>query len=180
MNEVQTESLLQFFKAVGQPERVKILGLLAHRPYSVADLADLLGMRETAVTHHLVKLKKARLIRENSVAHTYTYQVDSDSLAKLNSVTLENEPAPTFAERVLQKYVSDGTNLREIPFDPLEREVILNWLAEDFEFGRQYRTKEVNDIIAQHYPKQERLRWLLLSARLLKHVGDTFWRAEVA
>ena len=179
MNEVKTESLMQFFKAVGQPERVKILGLLANRPYSVADLSDLLGMRETAVIHHLNKLKKARLVRENTVAHTYTYEVDGDTLARLNGVILEDEPAQTFAERVLQKYVPDEQHLREVPLDPEERHVILKWLAEDFEIGRQYTTKEVNDILNQHYPRQERLRWLLLSGRLLKHVGDTFWRPEV-
>jgi hypothetical protein len=92
---------------------------------------------------------------------------------------LEDEPAQTFAERVLQKYVPDEQHLREVPLDPEERHVILKWLTEDFEIGRQYTTKEVNDILSQHYPRQERLRWLLLSGRLLKHVGDTFWRPEV-
>ena len=180
MNEIQTESLMQFFKAVGQPERVKILGLLANRPYSVADLSELLGLRETAVIHHLNKLKKARLVRENSVAYTYTYQVDNETLARLNGIILEDAPALTFAERVRQKYVPDGRTLTEVPLDPAERLVILEWLAEDFEVGRQYSLAEVNEIIAQHYRKQERLRWLLLSERLLKHVGNTFWRPEVA
>jgi DNA-binding transcriptional ArsR family regulator len=180
MNEAQTESLLQFFKAVGQPERVKILGLLADRPYSVADLSELLEMRETAVIHHLNKLKKIHLIRENAVAHTYTYEVDGNTLDRLNGIILENAPALTFAEQVLHKYVPDGHSLKEVPLDPAERLVILQWLAEAFEVGRQYTLAEVNEIIAQHYHRQERLRWLLLSARLLKHVGNTFWRPKVA
>ena len=180
MNEVKTESLMQFFKAVGQPERVKILGLLSNRPYSVADLSELLGMRETAVIHHLNKLKNAHLVRENAVAYTYTYEVDSETLDRLNGIILEDAPALTFAERMLQKYVPDGQTLKEVPLDAAERLVILQWLAEDFEVGQQYNVTEVNEIIARHYRKQEWLRRLLLSARLLKHVGNTFWRPEVA
>jgi DNA-binding transcriptional ArsR family regulator len=179
MNEAQTESLLQFFKAVGQPERVKILGLLANQPYSVADLSELLAMRETAVIHHLNKLKKARLVRENSVAYTYTYEVNNETLDRLNGIILEDAPALTFAERVLQKYVPDGQTLKDVPLDPEERLVILQWLAEDFEAGRQYNLAEVNEIIARHYRRQNQLRWSLLSAQLLKHVGNTFWRPEV-
>lgn len=179
MNEVKTESLMQFFKAVGQPERVKILGLLANRPYSVADLSELLDMRETAVIHHLNKLKKAHLVRQNAVAHTYTYQMDNDTLARLNGIILEDAPALTFAERVMQKYVPDGQTLTEVPIEPAERLVILQWLAEAFEVGRQYNTVEVNEIIARHYRRQEHLRRLLLSARLLKHVENTYWRPEV-
>ena len=176
MNEAKTESLMQFFKALGQPERVKILGLLANRPYSVADLCELLAMRETAVKHHLNKLKKARLIRENAVAHTYTYQVDGETLARLNGIILENAPALTFAERVLQKYVPDGQTIKELPLEPEERQVILEWLAEKFEVGRQYNVTEVNEIIGQHFRYPERLRWQMLSAQVLKHVGNTFWR----
>ena len=179
MNEAQTESLMQFFKAVGQPERVKILGLLANRPYSVADLADLLDMRETAVIHHLDKLKKAHLVRENSLAFTYSYQVNRDTLDRLNGIILEDAPATTFADSVMEKYVSDGQNLKEIPLDPAERLVILEWLVEDFEFGRRYSLAEVNEIIEQHSRNRAQLRWLLLSARLLKHVENTFWRLEV-
>ena len=45
MNEQQQAALLQFFKAAGQLERIKILGLLAGRPYTVTELAAELGLK---------------------------------------------------------------------------------------------------------------------------------------
>ena len=41
----QKQALLQFFKAVGQPERAKMLGLAASRPHTVIELAELLGLK---------------------------------------------------------------------------------------------------------------------------------------
>ena len=86
----QKQALLQFFKAVGQPERAKMLGLAASRPYTVIELADLLGLKEMDALNQVTKLQKAGLIVENRHESMPTYQLDTAALTQLQQDILEN------------------------------------------------------------------------------------------
>lgn len=92
MTPEQQQALLQFFKAVGQPERAKILGLAAHRPHTVIELAERLEMKEMVALNQLSKLQKAGLISEERLGDLPTYRLDTAVLAHLQQVILENTP----------------------------------------------------------------------------------------
>lgn len=51
------------FKALGDPTRQQILGLLAKREMTIAEVADQFEMSRTGVKKHLSLLEKGRLIR---------------------------------------------------------------------------------------------------------------------
>lgn len=51
------------FKALGDPTRQQILGLLSKREMSIAEVADQFEMSRTGVKKHLNLLEKGRLIR---------------------------------------------------------------------------------------------------------------------
>jgi DNA-binding transcriptional ArsR family regulator len=53
-----SEELVTFFKALSDANRLKIIGLLAQKPYSVEELAALLDLKASTVSHHLSKLAK--------------------------------------------------------------------------------------------------------------------------
>ena len=57
MPEADLETLLAFFKAMANESRLKIVGLLAERERSGQELAELLGLKEPTVSHHLSVLK---------------------------------------------------------------------------------------------------------------------------
>ena len=84
------QALLQFFKAVGQPERAKMLGLAASRPHTVIELAELLGLKEMDALNQVTKLQKADLIIENKRRPMPTYQLDTAALAQLQQDILES------------------------------------------------------------------------------------------
>ena len=56
-----TEELLAFFKSLSDINRLKILGLLATKAYTVEELAAALGLGASTVSHHLSKLSEAGL-----------------------------------------------------------------------------------------------------------------------
>ena len=51
------------FKALADPTRVRIIGLLAHAELCVGDLARLLEMTQPAVSHQLRVLRNLRIVR---------------------------------------------------------------------------------------------------------------------
>ena len=90
MTPIQKQALLQFFKAVGQPERAKMLGLAAGRPHTIMELAGLLGLKEMDALNQVTKLQKAGLIIEKKRGVTPIYQLDTAALTQLQQVILEN------------------------------------------------------------------------------------------
>ena len=57
-----SEELVTFFKALADANRLKIVGLLAQKPYSVEELAALLEIKPSTVSHHLAKLAQVGLV----------------------------------------------------------------------------------------------------------------------
>ena len=55
--------LTEFFKVLGNPTRIRILLLLMEQDANVSDLAERLGMTQSAVSHQLNLLKLNKLVR---------------------------------------------------------------------------------------------------------------------
>jgi 2-polyprenyl-3-methyl-5-hydroxy-6-metoxy-1,4-benzoquinol methylase len=58
------EALSDSFRALGDPTRLRILRLLSQAPLNVSELVSLVGVSQSAVSHHLSKLRRMELIRE--------------------------------------------------------------------------------------------------------------------
>lgn len=80
-NPDRAQALIQFFKAIGQEDRLKIMGLLAGAPRSVADLAAILNQKESLVARHLRRLQEAGLVTEEAPPFTAVYRLDEAGLA---------------------------------------------------------------------------------------------------
>ena len=58
-----TAQVAEIFKALADPTRVRILHALLHAELCVGDLAAVLGMTESAVSHQLRLLRGLRVVR---------------------------------------------------------------------------------------------------------------------
>ena len=175
MDKLQTNLLLQFFKAVSEPDRLKILGLLANEPHTTSELMAKLQLKQKTVSRHLHFLQKAQIIIEDTTAFKTSYRLDSSWLEKLNELVTEAAPLPSLAERTLQEYVVDG-RLKAIPQKPEERQIILEWLADKFEPDKRYTESEITELIREYYDRPLTLRRVLADNRFLLHTGRQYWR----
>ena len=57
----------ELFKMFGDPTRAKILGCLQIRELNVGEIADVLNMSVSAVSHQLRVLRAAKLVNENGI-----------------------------------------------------------------------------------------------------------------
>lgn len=71
------------FHALVDPNRRRIVGLLAERPVSVSELSVALAISKTAVGQHLVVLEEAQLARSAKVGRVRTCQFDPAGLLAL-------------------------------------------------------------------------------------------------
>lgn len=90
----QLAALYEFFQAIGQPERLKIVGLLAEQPQTMGDLATALDMKETAVARHIKQLEASGLVSSHMRQFTVSYALNPDALNRYQQIILADETSP--------------------------------------------------------------------------------------
>jgi ArsR family transcriptional regulator, lead/cadmium/zinc/bismuth-responsive transcriptional repressor len=79
----QVAGLSETFRALGDPTRVRILDALSHDELCVCDLATLLGLTESAVSHQLRFLRALRLVRARREGRMMFYALDDHHIVTL-------------------------------------------------------------------------------------------------
>ncbi len=94
LDEKVTDDLCQTFKALGDPSRLRILWALEHQEMCVCDLAALLGITESAVSHQLRLLRTLRLVRNRREGTILYYRLADDHVSALVGIALEHVREP--------------------------------------------------------------------------------------
>lgn len=71
------------FKLLADSTRLRIIWALLHSEHSVNELADHVGVRPTAVSQHLAKLRVAHLVRVRRDGNRIFYAVENDHIEAL-------------------------------------------------------------------------------------------------
>ena len=77
------EALADTFRVLGDPTRVRILDALAGGELCVCDIAALVGISESAVSHQLRLLRSMRLVRPRRAGRLVYYAVDDQHILEL-------------------------------------------------------------------------------------------------
>lgn len=182
------EALLQFFKVLADENRLKLLGILATREYSVEELAALLQLKAPTISHHLTRLKELGLVQMRSEGNTHYYRLDAENLRAISKgllssermaelVPLEEMEGDAWERKVLRDFF-DGPRLKEIPASRKKRSIVLRWLANLFEPGTRYPEAQVNEIIKRHHPDASALRREMIGEHLLQREHGVYWRID--
>lgn len=184
-----SEELVSFFKALSDPSRLKIVGLLARQPYSVEELAALVGLKPSTVSHHLSKLADVGLVHARTESYYNVYQLNKDALdEKSRSIFTNDDLNASIADVDLsaydQKVVADYTrkdgSLKTIPAQKKKLEAVLRYVVEGFEKGKLYSEKRVNEILKGYHADTATLRRELVGFKLMQREGGggEYWRSE--
>ncbi len=182
-----SEELVAFFKAMADSSRLKIVGLLAEKPYSVEELAALLKLKPSTVSHHLARLAEAELVTSRAESYYSVYQLDRKMLEqKSRSMFSQNELVAVAAEvdadaydrKVIRDYSRRDGSLKTLPSQRKKFEAILRHVVKSFEKGKRYSEKRVNEILSHFHEDTATLRRELVGMRLMKREGGggEYWR----
>jgi DNA-binding transcriptional ArsR family regulator len=152
-----SEELVTFFKALADSNRLKIVGLLAEKSYSVEELAELLKLKPSTVSHHLSRLSEAGLVRAHSESYYNVYQLDQSVLdekartmftqSELSSVAAEVD-ADAYDKKVIRDYSRRDGSLKTLPSQRKKLEAVLRYVVKAFDVGKRYSEKQVNEILS--------------------------------
>jgi DNA-binding transcriptional ArsR family regulator len=191
------EETLRTLKALADPARIRILGLVADRPWSMAELTGAVRrgrapLRPAAVARHVDHLRAVGLVRdvETPAGPAIGLQVERlgeigralDALDPVAAATAPpivdaaGRPLPPDDAKTLRAFVA-GDHLVSIPVHPRKRDAILRWLLERcFAEDRDYPEKEVNQRLALHHPDVASLRRYLVDEGYLSRAAGIYRR----
>ena len=77
------DAIADVFKLLGDPTRVRLVDALTHGERCVCDLAKLVGLSESAVSHQLRLLRAAHLVRVRRAGRLAFYSLDDHHVVGL-------------------------------------------------------------------------------------------------
>ncbi len=188
MPEEEFDTLLSFFKVLGNESRLKIIGLLANTEHTVGELATALGVKEPTVSQHLAMLKHVGLVNVRPDGNLRYYSFNTQALINLNKEVFSRERFASLVkpfdevgdewERKVLQQCFKGEQLTHIPANDRKFRVVLDWLVERFEYGKQYPEKQVNETLKRHHEDYALLRRALVDYGYMAREKGVYWRLE--
>ncbi|MBL8057831.1 MAG: metalloregulator ArsR/SmtB family transcription factor, partial [Anaerolineales bacterium] len=180
-------ALTQFFKALADGTRLKIVGLLAREALTGEQLAAMLGVQPATISHHLAKLAEAGLVEvEGQRGREKPYRLRLEAVHGLAQSLLAQGTLPqtaagvdveAFDRKVVRDFSRRDGSLKEIPAQQKKLQAVLRHIARKFEPGQTYAEKHVNFVLARFHPDVASLRRALVSYGLLARdsEGRQYW-----
>jgi hypothetical protein len=175
--------MLDYVKAMSDPNRLRIIGLLSQKSATRAEVAEKLKLSPKDSLTHLGFLEFIGVVTQTDGVFT----LNNDKLAVLAKEKLA-EARPSFvpaewldekSKKILKAHLNADGSIKQIPASP-KLQVILNYLVEFFEYDKNYTEKEVNTILRKYNEDTAGLRRDLVEAGMLARESDgsRYWRVK--
>ena len=176
--------LLPLFKALADPKRLKIVGLLSQRPHAVEELSGALRLGASTVSHHLAVLARAGLVASRAEGYYSIYSLRTSPLQEMSKKLLKREAlhglagggadeasGDAYDRKVLATFTGDDGRFKAFPMQEKKFLVLVRHVLRDFEPGIRYTEKKVNEMLARHSDDTARLRRALVEYRFMAREG---------
>lgn len=184
-----TSELLNFFKALADENRLKIIGLLSQEAHTVEQIAALLNIGVSTTSHHLARLSKAGLVEVRTDGHYYFYSLRVDVLREMSQRLLKDEALPglsaevdldAYDRKVLKTFTDEEGRITAFPVQEKKYLVLLRYVLQAFEPGKRYTEKQVNEILSRYNEDTAELRRNLVVYRMMDRQGGggEYWRLD--
>jgi hypothetical protein len=189
VEEAAMQELLEFFKALADQNRLRVVGLLAKESMTGEQIAALLGVSTSTASHHLSYLVHVGLVSGEPQGYYTRYTLRMDAIHALAGKLLSRDELPKLAagidmdaydQKVLQNFLDAEGRIKQFPAQRKKFEVLLRHVLKAFEPGARYTEKEVNEILSRFNDDTAYLRRSLIDMKLMAREGGggAYWRID--
>jgi DNA-binding transcriptional ArsR family regulator len=152
---MELDRLVDVFKGLADPTRLRIAAAMIDRPRCGQDLAAEAGVSAATVSHHLKVLDRAGLLRETRQPPYVFYQLDVETLSRAVRAavpskmrTLATTPAVDESTRQVLRAFFDGTRVLALPVQRRKKDLVLEEMLRRIPRRREYTEPELNAFIS--------------------------------
>lgn len=181
----ETEAIL-LFKCLSDKSRLQILKSLAIEDMYVERLAERLGITAATVSFHLKKLADAGAVTSYKSQYYMMYSLNKEIFEtsildiireKSDEADLQAQRDAEYRQKVINAFFEYG-RLKSIPAQRKKERIVLEVIAEAFEYDRIYTEREVNIIIADFHDDFCTIRRNMVGEGLLARNTSGYWRVK--
>lgn len=179
-DELSPATLLEFYKVLSDPTRLRLAGLLAAGPASVVDLSRATSQPAANIARHLARLVAVGVAVESGGGR---YTLDDEGMRRRNRKRLESPRTRALAgatderSRALATFLRDG-RLISFPTGDQRKLIILGEIAGRFDPQRTYSEREVNEVLKQVYDDYATIRRALVDYHFMNRHKGAYWLGE--
>jgi hypothetical protein len=163
-----------FAGLLSDEERLRVFAAVALGATTSEDVARATGLDAARVRTVLPRLVSAGLIDPREGLRVRTESLDEASRDR--PPRRRGLPGATDEQAaVLRNFAQDG-RLTALPARAAQRGIVLEYLADRFEPGRDYTEPEVNEVLAAYYDDHVTARRLLVDEQLLERSAGIYRR----
>ncbi|GEC92921.1 metalloregulator ArsR/SmtB family transcription factor [Brevibacillus brevis] len=178
---MQLDQLVTFYKALGDPTRVRILAILANGPLHGQALAGKLGVTPPTITHHMAKLREAGVVyerRDKNTIYFYLHEANvkrqSQAIVNVMEKAKDSTAEDIFAQdtphvqrrhqmaaekmQVIRSFITPDGKLKQIPSQRKKKLIVFEYMVRGLEKGRKYKVQEINEYIRQFHEDYATIR----------------------
>lgn len=181
----ETEAI-RLFKCLSDKSRLQILKSLAIEDMYVERLAERLGITAPTVSFHLKKLADAGAVTSYKSQYYMMYSLKKEIfdtnileilLEKSDEAEMQARRDAEYRQKVIHAFFEYG-KLKSIPAQKKKERIVLEVIAQSFEFDRIYSEREVNIIIADFHDDFCTIRRDMIGEHLLERDANGYWRVK--
>lgn len=175
---------IQLFKCLSDKSRLQILKSLSIEDMFVERLAQRLDLTAATVSFHLKKLADAGAVTSYKSQYYMMYSLNRDIfqvsildilLEKSDEANVQAQRDAQYRQKVIDSFFEYG-KLKSIPAQRKKERIVLEVIAEAFEFDRIYSEREVNIIIADFHDDFCTIRRDMIAEGLMERNANGYWR----
>lgn len=163
---MQLDYLVEFHKALADPNRLKIVMLLSAARLSGQEIAQKLGLTPATVTHHMKILRDSLIVKGERDKNTIYFELNKKEFhqrhnaltGRMERISRQSREGGSEREKVIQSFFDGEGRLKRIPSQLKKKLYVLEHLLEGLEVGKPYPEKELSEYIQQFHEDYATIR----------------------
>ena len=183
MNEAEA---IRLFKCLSDKSRIQILKSLAIEDMYVERLSERLGLSAPTISFHLKKLSDAGAVTSYKSQYYMMYSLNQNIFKisildilkeQSDEADLQQQRDSEYRQKVIDTFFEYG-KLKSIPAQQKKKRIVLEVIAQAFEYDRIYLEREVNILIANFHDDFCTIRRDMVGEKILNRDTRGYWRIK--
>jgi len=176
------DKIVPVFRALADPVRLQLVGLIASGERCNAELAAELAVSPATVSHHLKVLRGAGLLRERRAAPYVYVTLDQEALRRaVMAVADQKSTSKLKAQDQTAKVIDaffDGDTLRSIPAKRSKKEIVFEEILRRLPPAESYTERKLSKLIERYHSDFCTIRREFIMGRYMSREGGRYRLAQ--
>ena len=152
---MNNDNTVEILKCIADASRLAILNILYEGDSYTELIASKLELTPATVCYHLKKMESCGIVKSSRTQFYMIYSLNKEMFNKSMAEILftgdkTKDREISYREEIINRFIVDG-RLISIPSQKKKLEIVISYIAEQFELGKEYTEREVNRMLVDYH-----------------------------